>query len=139
MKYLRGRSGDATYADLIKEAHKMEGQARGPVLPTKFKSGRQPKQEPQGNTSYPRKLTRMTYFRKLKGSYTPGARVAQVHEPEPAPADTRLEEDPEADRDSKEEHVSAIMTALAKTTAGNPNKGVNFIAGIYKLGAEDEK
>ena len=122
LKYLIGRSGGMTYADLIEEARKMGRQARGPVLPTEFKSSGQPKQYPQGNTGYPRKPTWMTYFRKLKGLYTPGARVAQVHKPELVPADAGPEEDPEADGDSKEEDISAIMTALTKTATGQPGQ-----------------
>ena len=139
LKYLMGRPGGLTYADLIEEARKMEGQARGPVLPTEFKNGGQPKRDPQGNTGYPRKPTWTTYFWKLKGSYAPGARVTQVHEPKPTPANTELEEDPEADGDSKEEDISNIMSALAETATGDPDEGANFVAGIYKLGAEVEK
>ena len=36
---------------------------------------------------------RMTYFRKLKESYTPIARVAKVHEPEPTLAEAEPEDD----------------------------------------------
>ena len=81
----------------------------------------------------------MTYFQKSKGSYAPGARVTQVHKPEPTPSEARPEDNVEANGDSEEEDVSAIMAALAKTTTGDPDEGVNFIAGIYKLGAEVEK
>ena len=55
------------------------------------------------------------------------------------PANAKLEEDPEADGDSEEEDISDIMSALAETATGDPDEGANFVAGIYKLGAEVEK
>ena len=81
----------------------------------------------------------MTYFRKLKGSYTPAVKVTHMtdtgYEPdpdEPDPAEGPKEE-------GEEEDISDIMTVLAETATGDPDKGSGFIKGIYKLGAEVEK
>ena len=51
---------------------------------------------------------------------------------EPDPAE-------EPDEGSEEEDITSIMTTLAETTTGDPDKGVCFVKGIYKLGAEVEK
>ena len=44
LKYLVGRAEGATYSDLIEEARRMEGLARGPVLQTEF-NGPAPKKD----------------------------------------------------------------------------------------------
>ena len=71
LKYLVGRPEGATYSDLIEEARRMEGLARGPVLPTKF-NGPAPKKDGANTDRYPRNPRRANYFQKIKGTFRPG-------------------------------------------------------------------
>ena len=109
------------------------------MLPTEFRGNNPLKRDTQTASAYPRKLTRTTYFWKLKGSYTPVVKVTHMtdtgYEPdpdEPDPAEGPKEE-------GEEEDISDIMTVLAETTMGDPDEGSGFVKGIYKLGAEVEK
>ena len=38
-----------------------------------------------------------------------------------------------------EDDVTTIMIMLAETAMGDPDRAVDFVAGIYKLGADVEK
>ena len=64
-KYLVGRPEGAMYSDLIEESRRMEGQARGLVLPTEF-NGPAPKKAGVNTDGYPRNPRRANYFQKVK-------------------------------------------------------------------------
>ena len=136
LKYLVGRPEGATYSDLIEEARRMEGRARGPVLPTEF--GSQATKKDGANTDgYPKNPRRANYFQKLKGAYRPGVRAAQVEpivaeEPEMSAAE-------EADGEADDESCDDILNSLAEVATGEPDDGSGFIMGIFKVGAEVER
>ena len=136
LKYLVGRPEGATYSDLIEQARRMEGLARGPVLLTEF-NGPAPKKDGANTNGYPRNPRRANYFQKVKGTFRPGVRAAQVEpvateEPEASAAN---EADDEADDDNCEE----ILNSLAEVATGDPDEGAGFVMGIYKVGAEVER
>ena len=77
LKYLVGCPKGATYSELIEEACRMEGGARGPVLPSEF-NGPAQKKDVAAADGYPRNQKRTNYFQKIKGAYRPAVRAAHV-------------------------------------------------------------
>ena len=96
----------------------MEGLARGLMLPTEF-NGPVPKKDGANTDGYPRNPRRANYFQKVKGTFRPGMRAAQV---EPT-----VIEEPEA------------SASLAEVATRDPDEGSGFVMGIYKVGAEVER
>ena len=136
LKYLVGRPEGATYSELIEEARRMEGRARGPVLPSEF-NGPAPKKDTAAADGYPRNPKRTNYFQKIKGAYRPAVRAAHLE-----PAQTEEPEAPareEADDEAEEDNYDDLLTSLAEVATGDPDEGSGFVVGLYKLGAEVER
>ena len=114
----------------------MEGLARGLVLPTEF-NGPAPKKDGVNTNGYPRNPRRANYFQKVKGTFRPGVRAAQVE-----PIAMEELEDPavnEADSGADDDNCEDILTSLAEVATGDPDEGSGFVMGIYKVGAEVER
>ena len=82
---------------------------------------------------YPQNPRRANYFQKVKGTYRPGVRAAQVE-----PIAMEEPEAPAVD-EANDDNFEDILTSLAEVATRDPDEGSGFVMGIYKVGAEVER